>query len=164
MKKLYIVRHAKTVRGHSDLKDFDRYLKPRGKSDSRLMANYLKADFPLPQKIISSPARRAIQTAVIFAEQFGLSPETIVQDKSIYFGGTGDLLTIMRNVHPDTNIAMLIGHNPTIHETVNLLIEKPVDHFPTCCIAGIEFDTDDWIKIKTRSGRLFAYEKPKNLR
>jgi len=164
MKNLYLVRHAKTVHGHSELKDFDRYLKPRGISDTQRMADYLKTDFPLPQLIFSSPARRAIQTAKIFAEKFDYDPELIIQDKSIYFGGTGQLLAIIKAIQPNVNIVMLIGHNPTVHETVNLLIEKPVDHFPTGCVAVIQFETDDWMKIQTRTGKLFVYEKPKNLR
>ncbi len=164
MKKLYIVRHAKTIQGHAQLKDFDRYLKPRGHSDAKRMAEFLKSDYPLPQLIISSPARRALQTAEIFADEFNYSPDKIEQDKSIYFGGTGDLLKIIRQTDSQTNIVMLVGHNPTVHETVNLLLEKTVDHYPTCCVSGIQFDIDEWSVIKHRTGRLFVYEKPKNLR
>lgn len=164
MKFLYLVRHAKTIQGSGDLKDFDRYLKSRGQSDAKLMAEFISENHIAPGLLISSPAKRARQTAEIFAETFSYEKNRIQFDKSIYFGGIGDIIDIFQNLSPDINNAMLVGHNPTIFEMVNYFISSPVFHFPTCCIAGIQFDVDYWIDLKAHSGKLVIYETPKNLR
>lgn len=162
MKFLYIVRHAKTIEGGGNLKDFDRYLKPRGHKESKLMAEFILNNHPIPQIIITSPAKRAKQTTAIFAETFDIS-DKIMEEKSIYSGGIGDLLTIFQNLPSHIDTAMLIGHNPTVFEMVNYFITAPVYHFPTCCVSGIKFNTNYWIELKSHQGELVIYEKPSNL-
>jgi phosphohistidine phosphatase len=164
LKILYLVRHAKTIRGGIERKDFDRYLKERGHQDAELMAKFLKAKHPLPELIITSPAKRAEETTEIFAKIFQHAPKPVQTEKSIYTGDIDDLLNIFFAIDEDINCAMLIGHNPTIHDMVNYFIKSPVYHFPTCCVAGIRFDTEDWQKLKAHRGELFVYEKPKNIR
>lgn len=164
MKFLYIVRHAKTIHGDGHLKDFERYLKPRGEKEAKLMADFVAANHSIPELLIASPAKRATQTAEIFAEVFDYDKDQIQYERSIYFGGMGDLLEIFQNLPPNIHNVMLIGHNPTVFEMVNYFISAPVYHFPTCCVTGIKFNIDNWIELRAHRGQLTIYEKPSELK
>ena len=163
MKTLYIARHAKTIHGGHKIKDFDRYLMPQGKSDTRNMARVIKENQILPQMIISSPAKRAKQTTEIFCEIFNNPLENVVENESIYFGGISDFINIFENLDNKFDSVMLIGHNPTVHETTNYLINTPIHHFPTCSVAGLQFDIDSWIEIKAKAGKLEFFETANNI-
>ncbi|MBN2281531.1 MAG: histidine phosphatase family protein [Candidatus Marinimicrobia bacterium] len=164
MKTLYLVRHAKTVEGSPDLKDFDRYLKPRGISDSRVMASLMKKNSWLPETIITSPAKRARQTAELFCEIFQYSHERIVEEKSLYYGGQVEMIDLLQNISNDSESVMIIGHNPTIHEVVNYLVGYGIEHYPTCAVSGLRFNINLWIEITLKKGELLFFEVPKNIR
>ncbi len=160
MKKLYIIRHAKTINSHGNMKDFDRYLKPQGHDDAKTMAKLILENYPAPELIISSPAKRAQQTSNIFSEILNYDSQKIINDENIYYGGINELSNIFTNIDNSISIAMLIGHNPTVHEMINHFIDGHVYIFPPCSITGIEFDIENWKNIKPHQGKLFLYEKP----
>jgi len=162
MKTLYILRHAKTVHGGQNLKDFDRYLKPGGVKEAKAMATLMKENNHIPQLIIASPAKRAKQTTEIFCDTFDYPVENVIEDESIYFGGIGDMMNIFQNLDNKIHSAMLIGHNPTVHEMVNYFINAPVHYYPTCAFSRIQFEVNYWIEVKAHRGELIFYETPKH--
>ena len=125
------------------------------------MAKSMKNNNLIPQLIIVSPAKRAKQTTEVFCEIFDYPIENVVEDKSIYSGGIGELLDIFQNLDNRIHTVMLVGHNPTVHEMVNYFINAPVNHFSPCCVAGIQFDIDYWIEANAHKGNLIFYESPK---
>ncbi|MDP2894669.1 MAG: histidine phosphatase family protein, partial [Sulfurimonas sp.] len=71
MKKLYIIRHAKSSRSDETLEDFERPLNKRGKENAPMMGERLKEKGIMPGIIISSPAKRAKTTAEVIAKEIG---------------------------------------------------------------------------------------------
>ena len=105
------MRHAKSDWDSSTRFDFDRPLSKRGNKDAPRMAGWLKNQGYLPDKIVSSPACRAKQTAYLIADELGIS-ESIVWDESIYEASMMELLTVISDYADSTQTLMLIGHNP----------------------------------------------------
>ena len=83
MKKLYIIRHAKSSWKDLMLSDFERPLNKRGNSDAPLMGKVLKKRGIFPHAILSSPANRAKTTAEIIAKEISFH-QPIIYNKNIY--------------------------------------------------------------------------------
>jgi phosphohistidine phosphatase len=115
MKRLILVRHAKTEPLTEADSDFDRQLKKRGHKDSRLISDHLIGKSMVPQVIVSSPAVRAMQTARIMAGAFSIPESEIVQVPGIYDGLTHEeLISHVYQNAPDSQSVMVVGHNPDI--------------------------------------------------
>ena len=84
MKTLHLVRHGKSSWDLLKVSDFDRPLLEKGVQNNYQMAEKLKVKFPKPQLILSSPANRAIHTAIIFARTLKLPLDIVKIDDSIY--------------------------------------------------------------------------------
>lgn len=153
MKRVVIVRHAKSVPyGYDD--DFNRDLRDRGKNDSKLVSGELERQGIKPDVMISSPAKRAIKTARIFAETLGFPKKEIIEVEDIYDGlTTSEFLGLIRNLPDDKNTAFFFGHNPGFYYFVNSLLEHFYDEMPTCSTVGIDFDVDSWQEVKARTGK-----------
>ncbi|MBD1394921.1 SixA phosphatase family protein [Mucilaginibacter glaciei] len=158
MKTLLLVRHANAL--HESVKgDFYRHLSAKGLDEAKQMAVTVKETGHVPQLIISSEAARALTTATIFADTFGLDkPKT---NAAIYEGNEQKLLRII-NKFPDgfDNIA-LVGHNPDISNLLLLLTGQMRD-VPTCTVASISFEFDEWETISANTGDLDWYSTPEN--
>ena len=113
MKQVVIVRHGKAVPyGYED--DFySRFCANEVKKDARRISDELKKRSILPDKIISSPAKRAFKTAMIFAENLNYRRQDIITVEDIYDGlTTEDFLELIRLLPPDVNTVFFFGHNP----------------------------------------------------
>src|SRR6476661_7755135 len=97
-KKLLIVRHAKSDWGKLTLQDFDRPLNERGLANAPEMAQRLLKNNNIPQKIVSSPALRAITTCKLIAQALGITEENIQLNSRIYEAHYQDLLAIVNNL------------------------------------------------------------------
>src|SRR5687767_2042344 len=118
MKHLILVRHAQAAPESQGFKDFDRPLTPSGTEEARRAAQQLAAGYPPPDLIIASPARRALETARLFAETFGYPLQQLTTDKQIYLAGPADLLTVIHAVPDDIGRLTIVGHNPGISNLV----------------------------------------------
>src|SRR3546814_19240543 len=96
MRKLTIVRHAKASWGEAERSDFERPLYERGRRDAQRMAAWAQHAIGIPDRIISSPALRAITTARSFADTFGIDAEQIVLQPRIYAATLGPLIRLLR--------------------------------------------------------------------
>jgi len=92
MKDLYLIRHAKSDWENISQTDFDRPLNKRGLKNAPFMAEILSKKLKSIDEIISSPAKRAISTAVFFAEEFNVDKKKIAQDERIYEAPVSSLL------------------------------------------------------------------------
>jgi len=152
MKRVIIVRHAKAVPyGYDD--DFTRDLTDRGVSDAQQIGRELKKMGIAPDSMISSPADRAIQTALIFAENMGFNKKEIVEIEDIYNGlTTSEFLDLIKKLPATTETAFFFGHNPSFHYFANNLLKRFYDDMPTCSTVAIDFNVDSWKKVEARSG------------
>jgi phosphohistidine phosphatase len=163
MKTLYIVRHAKSSWESAAMTDFERPLNDRGLKSAPHMAKLLKEKKVHPDLIIASPARRALETAEIFSETLGYPEEKILTQIEIYHGGINNMQKIVHAIPESCEVAMIVGHNPTLTDFTNFLTGEGnhIDGFVTCGVARIDLDLDSWKKVKGGSGRLAFYEFPK---
>jgi len=161
-KQLLIIRHAKA--GEADFKkpDFKRALSHRGEKNAQEMAKRLKTKNLQPQKLLSSPALRAISTANYFANELGIAQSEIIQDMEIYDALTNTLLDCINNMDDQADFVALFGHNPSITDLVNKLCTTTIYNIPTCGMALMKFPFDSWKMLSEGTGDLIFYDFPKN--
>jgi len=163
MKTLFLARHAKSSWELPEMEDFDRPLTEKGlirtqKTIVFLLKNNINIDL-----IISSHAKRALETAKLYAKALKYPIKNIEIDTSIYFSGTQELLDIVYRLKDNVNSVMLVGHNPTMTQFANCFVDKVIDYMPTSAIVSIEYNTDKWTEIELcdRKTKFIAF--PKNL-
>ncbi|HEY0029451.1 MAG TPA: histidine phosphatase family protein [Bacteroidia bacterium] len=162
MKTLYLIRHAKSDWAIANLPDIDRPLNERGYTDAHKMSLVLKAKKVSPDLIISSPAIRAISTALIFSRNLEVDPLAISVVKDLYNTNPKEYLKTIRSVENKHNTVFIFGHNPIITNSVNSMITSFTKEMSTCSIAGIQCDTEKWSAFGTDPIELVYYDFPKN--
>lgn len=163
MKRLTLLRHAKTETQHSGQEDWDRELEPRGQKDAPEMARRLRERKLKPGRIITSPAVRALATANIFAKELHLPASKLVQDERLYLASPKVLREVVRELGGADAHLMIVGHNPGLTEFADRLsAEREVDNMPTCAIYTLEFELDDWSGLEWDSGVNAELDYPKN--
>jgi phosphohistidine phosphatase len=163
MKRLVLVRHAKAVHwGYED--DFNRDLTDRGESDASRVSYLLETLGIKPDLIISSPASRALQTAVIFSGQLDFPQKDLVINHELYHGlTTGELLDLIHALPVEVNCAFLFGHNPSFEYYAHGLCKSFNGEMPTSSAVVIDFNAMLWNEITARSGVLFGQFNPKEI-
>ncbi len=161
MKKLFLIRHAKSSWKDASLADYERPLNKRGMRDAPFMGQRLARENVLPDIILSSPANRAITTAGIIADEIGYSKDNIVQDESIYLATDGMLLDIIRHIDDQHQSAFVFGHNPGFTMIANNLCNHYIDNLPTCGIFAIQFNIHSWKDVGLGEGTFDFFDYPK---
>jgi phosphohistidine phosphatase len=135
MRRLIILRHAKTEREHR-LGDRHRELTARGRRDSKRAGEEILAHAGMPDSIVTSPAVRARQTAEIVAEALGFTGQ-LVEEPAIYAAGLEELIDMVHALPESVETTLLVGHNPGILELVNWLAgpDDEREHLPTAAFA-----------------------------
>lgn len=155
MKTILLLRHAKSDWGNPSLVDFDRPLAKRGRKDAPRMGEVLAQFDHVPDAILSSPAKRARQTAELVVEACGYT-KAIQWQADFYGGGSDELITSLQNLPQKVERPMLVGHNPTMEETVADLLGR-VDsgwqdslaiRIPTAGLVCLEVDLFDWSDLE----------------
>jgi len=161
MKRLYLVRHAKSSWKYNDLTDFERPLNGRGKRNAPFMGSRLNHYKVRPDLMISSPAARAHTTAKIIANEIDYPIEKIVTEKLLYIAGVSTILSVINSIDNVNNDVMLFGHNPGFTSLAEYLADYQIDNIPTCGIFCIEFEADSWLEISGGLGSLIFFDYPK---
>jgi phosphohistidine phosphatase len=161
MRRLYLIRHAKSSWAEAGLDDFDRPLNHRGKADAPFMGRRLSGHGVRPDFIVASPAKRARKTARIIAEALGFAEESIHLDSALYMAEVPALLETIAGVPDSTEELALVGHNYGITDLAEWLTGRSIGNIPTCGAVGIEFDCRSWSELKEGSGRLLLFDYPK---
>ena len=161
MKKLYLVRHAKSSWKNPSLSDQQRPLNDRGKKNAPDMGKRLADAGVSIDRIISSPANRARSTAGYIATAIGYPEDDIIVNDDLYFHGLNSMLDIIHGTGDGVQTLMLVGHNPDMTSMLNSLCGYQVDNMPTCAIACISFQ-GEWSEVDYDRGELQNYNIPKN--
>lgn len=162
MKRLYLIRHAKSSWSNPDLDDFARPLNKRGKLDCPEMAARLGKAGILPDLIIASPAKRAKKTAICMAKGTGYSKNKISYDGELYLGSLAYHLRLMDELFCKVDILFLVGHNHTMTELCEYLTGRHLGNVPTCGIVGVEYSKEDGFSSQAGAGRMLFFDFPKN--
>ncbi len=163
MKRVVLVRHAKAVPyGYED--DINRDLRDSGVIDAQRISSELKIRGILPDKMISSPALRALKTAQIFADTFAFEKKNIRKNEEIYDGlTTAEFVDIIRTLPKEAKTVFFFGHNPDFNYIAQNLLTSYAQDMPTCAVVGIDFDVDSWEKVIPRTGLMVFRLVPKKL-
>jgi phosphohistidine phosphatase len=164
MKSLIVVRHAKSSWDDHSIADIDRPLNERGERDAPRMARRLKERRVHPQKMISSPAVRAMATCREFAETLGFPIDQITSVKSVYHAGADTLFDVLRQLKDSVDgPVLLFGHNPGLTDFVNDLLDEEIDNIPTTGIVACTLNIDSWSEVRPGCGVLEYFDYPKKI-
>ena len=161
MKYLTIIRHAKSSWENPDLDDLVRPLNERGLQSIKIIGNYLKEKQIQPDLVITSPATRALQTAIGIGTYLNYTADDLLIKQDIYFGNPTSIFSILKNLNDDFNDVILFGHEPILSSLIELLTKNQLDKFPTCAVYRIAFDINHWNAIK--KGKMVFFVTPKQL-
>lgn len=160
-KHLFIIRHAKSDWSF-DLSDFDRPLNARGFKNAPIMAKRL-ADYAItPKQLISSPAKRAVTTAQIFAEHLRIPVNEIKLEPRIYEALPNTLVQLVNELDNEVESVAFFGHNPGLTLLINYLADEDIYSLTTCGIVHLRFDdVADWASISGGMGTNVWFTEPR---
>jgi phosphohistidine phosphatase len=161
MKQLTLLRHAKSC-WENELPDFERPLSNRGLRNAPDMAERLKMRKCLPDLVLVSPAKRALETARIILPAIGLDDDQICLEERIYEAGRGLLLDLVRETEDNCLHLLLVGHNPGFTDLWNFLAREKVHNIPTCGVFSLKFSgIKSWGELMPVSGKTVFMDYPK---
>ena len=164
LRRLTLVRHAKSDWSLPGQEDWDRVLNRRGQQDAPEMARRLRSRKFKPDLILTSPAVRALTTASIMARELKVPAEHIAQDERLYLAEPRQMLEVIHELGGQVGHLMVFGHNPGITEFANQLSGgDKIDNLPTCGVFTACFKLGDWSQLDWKSGLEAEFDYPRNL-
>jgi phosphohistidine phosphatase len=158
MKNLILIRHAKSS-WEAPLKDIDRPLEQRGIKDAHLVAANCIKYIPSVFVMLSSNAKRASETALIFAQTILYPVESIIFKEELYTFDENQLEKVIKSTNNIFENVILFGHNEAITNFVNKFGDIFVDNVPTSGFVSLEFETDNWEKISKGKTKKIIFPK-----
>jgi phosphohistidine phosphatase len=167
MRRLLLLRHAKTERAEPGQRDRDRKLTKRGRDDAPAIGAYMARHGLTPDLALVSPAKRAQETWALVAPAFAKAPRLVVEDR-IYNATAEDLFKIISETRGAHSL-VVVGHNPGLHDIAVQLIasgdvearERVAEKLPTAGLVVIDLAFDDWSRLHLHSGRLERFVTPR---
>lgn len=163
MKTIILIRHAKSSWKNMSLKDDERPLKRRGKDDCVLVAQQLLLNNFIPEHCVSSPAKRAMNTAERINKAMKNACSVDI-DESLYFSRAEAYLEAINNQDNKYSVIALFGHNPDITAAGKLLgaIEEP--YFTTCGFMVFTSTEAAWKNINKESLNFVFFGTPRMIK
>ncbi|SDN31415.1 histidine phosphatase family protein [Afipia sp. GAS231] len=180
MRRLMLLRHAKTEHDAPSGQDQDRRLDDRGRLDAAAIGTWIGRHPPLPGAVLVSTAVRARQTWEIAGQAIKDAHREQAASKwqvefldDIYGAEPARLLQIVRMTEvTDPRHLLVVGHNPGMHELALMLTgsgdaaakQALQDNLPTAGLAILDFAIDDWSEVAFRGGKLVRFTSPRLLK
>ncbi len=162
MKTLYIVRHAKAVSRDLPIPDVERTLAERGQRDAHAMAEYTHSHGPIPDQLISSPAPRAFETALAFAQVYQYPVALIRTYPCLYDeSDTDTLIQLVQRLDDTIRTAMVFGHDPLCSASAHDLAPTFDQAMPTGAVVCIQFHVTSWAEVAPGRGVAVWFHYPK---
>lgn len=146
MKQLVILRHGKAEHHSMDKDDYDRGLTERGRRNAADMGKFLNKKSGRPDLILSSSAKRALQTAQLAARGMEYVAGEIAIDQDLYFASAKWILDEVSKLPDEVDYCLYVGHNPGLTDLINSLGVN-LDNLPTASAICFDFQVDDWSHI-----------------
>ncbi len=138
MKRIFIVRHAKSSWADLSLRDKDRPLNARGNRDGPVMAEKIKAITGKIDGLFSSSSQRTRETSAHLMKHLEFDQVSYL-DK-LYHASYQDMIEVIHEVPQDMDTAMIVGHNPGSTDLYNYFASSYLDNLPTCGVFLLEID------------------------
>ncbi|MEQ8324475.1 MAG: histidine phosphatase family protein [Vicingaceae bacterium] len=162
MKKILFIRHAKSDWGKKNLTDFDRPLNQRGLRDAPEMGKRLHSMNLSVDRVFLSPATRTRQTIELLIDKARWITIPMETMDELYLPSSKDFMNCITQATNDLNSICICSHNPGITAIVNYLANTSIYNIPTCGLAWLSFQVDDWLEISGGTGQLDHYDFPKS--
>ena len=162
MKKIILIRHAKSDWDDLSLPDYDRPLAARGLEDTPKMAASLKNRGIQVDLICSSTAQRAMQTANITAAVLGYPEAEIHWERSLYHASASHLLQFIQSQSNQVQSLLLVGHNPGLTELI-VRLGVNLDNLPTAGQFAFMVLSEDWKDLSADNCKFEWWDSPKKL-
>tara|TARA_B100001175_G_scaffold312989_1_gene319885 strand:+ start:2593 stop:3075 length:483 start_codon:yes stop_codon:yes gene_type:complete len=159
MKELVILRHAKSNRAYS-VDDINRPLSPEGIDRIKKISDKKNNLFRKADIIISSPAIRALHTAIIVIYELDLSLEKLKIDNYLYTFSGSIAIDYVYALDNHWNNVVLVGHNPAFTEVINHFSDAGINHLRTAGCVKITFDGNQWSNLS--KGEVLLGQKNNN--
>ena len=171
MKRLTVLRHAKSSRDEPGTADFDRPLNPHGWKSARRMGRELRDRGIRFDLCVASPAARVRETLDGLAEGYGQFGFAIAFEGRIYMAEAATLLGLVRALPEHVESPLLVGHNPGLERLIAMLTrdddkglrERIAGKFPTAALASIDLPARNWAEVERSSGTVAELILPKEL-
>lgn len=174
MKYLTVIRHAKSSWAQAGLNDHDRPLNERGLKAAPAMASFLYRTYlggagnaallPVPDRLVSSTANRALSTAKIMLEAARMPRESLLLDSRLYLAESARILDVVREFDESWKHVMVFGHNPGLQEFADQILARAhVAKMPTCTAVLLALPHAYWGLADWREAQLIGYVTPKAL-
>ena len=160
-RKLFIVRHAKSSWDHEGLADIDRPLANRGLRNAGEMAERLLAKKMVPQLLLSSPANRAMNTALIMSKIWGARAENFQIHETLYDASISDIEQVIAGVPSDIKSLAIFGHNPSFTAYANKFLKHRLDNLPTAGVVIVTLESKNWGGIGRKNVKETYVDYPK---
>lgn len=169
MRKLLLLRHAKSSWEDNDLDDFERPLTKRGTKAAAEVGQYLAASNLKPDLVLCSSAVRTRATMALILPELGSpAPKTATED-ALYLALAAAILDRVRKVKSDVQSVMVVGHNPGLHALALELtgtgardtIAQLATGFPTAALALFSFGFESWTALAPTTGHLERFVVPR---
>ena len=158
-RSLYLLRHSYAEKS-AGVADIARSLTMKGTSAVRTLGHKLFSDGFDPQEIITSPAKRARETAINLIEELGISEHTIRVEDEIYTASVRELLEIINALNEDSKKVVIIGHNPFITYFAEFLTHADIGNIKPCGLVHINFENIGWDSVSQGSGIFRSHYHP----
>jgi len=153
VKTLILLRHA-AAGASKDGSDERRPLSSEGIRQARETGRRLAARSVRPDRIMTSPADRAIETAAIVAEILKTDESRVIMDDRIYEASeAGHLIRVIREFDDPDDVVLLVGHQPVLGELTGALCPSFSSSFPRAGAACLMLDVSGWEQAGTVSGK-----------
>ena len=162
MKKLFLLRHAKSSWDDPALGDFDRPLSKRGISNAILLSKYLDKQKIFFDLVLSSPSERTQSTSDLVLSYCNPAP-TILLKEDIYHASVSSLSQLIKGQDDSINNLLVIGHNPGLHILIESLAHESIIKLPTCTFAKLT-NFNHWKDLDTGILDLELLITPKELK
>jgi phosphohistidine phosphatase len=166
MKRLILVRHAKSSWSNSDISDKDRPLNDRGRDAATKVGAWLAAEGLQPDQVISSSAKRCRET------WDGISPALadvadVQFEDFLYLASEQEMLSVLTTASGDC--VLMLGHMPGLGDFARELRRDPppmhemFGKYPTGAVTVLDFRIDDWADVQAATGVFHSYVTPREL-
>jgi phosphohistidine phosphatase len=125
------------------------------------MGNILLNKNIFPDLVLSSPAKRALSTAIIISNIIGYKENKIIIDRKLYMAENDEFIEIISKLNNKFKNIFVFGHNNGITDFANYCGSLHIENIPTCGIVKIDFDIMDWCNIKNIKGNTDFFIYPK---
>lgn len=174
MRRLLLLRHAKTAPGGPGIDDHARKLTSRGRDDAPAIGRYMRKNKLEPDLILSSTSKRTIETVELVVGELKSRPATEYLS-ALYLAEPETILSAVQSAPASAHCVLIVGHNPGMEHAAHILAREPVkpkerdyfdaieEKFPTSALAVLDFDVKNWRDIEPGSGALADFVRPKDL-